>query len=527
MIYFIFAVIPIISLLLLIVKYEWSVSQGVSLVLMGTIIISMTLFKAPLDLIASEITKGIWSSLSIIWVIFSAILMYEVIRQAGALESIKEALLKFSSNRIILVLTIGQVFVGFLQGITGFGVPVAVGTILLCSIGVLPIPAVLISLFGQAWGGTFGTLAVAWDSLILASGLTNLVDINNAALIASLLIWILNLASGMMILYIYGKGKAVKYGFPIIGFISIIQGGGQLIVSQFNATLASFLPSCITFIAIYIISRMKKYKTNCNIETNIFKDEISGDSKKELKVKISDAFLPYILLTGITLVILLNPVVKNFLSQFSLYLNFKGFTTGLGFTSPAVNKFAPISILTHSGTFLFISSIITIQYYKVKKYITNADLSKIYGTSINKTVNSGLAVVNLLVLSRIMAGTGQINEIAAVVAQVMKKSYIFISPLIGTLGSFITSSNMSSNILFGEFQSSTAQLLDIPEYLLVGAQTAGGAIGNLIAPSSIILGLTTAEKTGKEGEILRYMIPRAGVLSLVCGVVVCLIYMVV
>ena len=38
---------------------------------------------------------------------------------------------------------------------------------------------------------------------------------------------------------------------------------------------------------------------------------------------------------------------------------------------------------------------------------------------------------------------------------------------------------------------------------MLGAQTAGGAIGSIISPSKILLGTTTADLLGSEGKVLR------------------------
>ena len=71
---------------------------------------------------------------------------------------------------------------------------------------------------------------------------------------------------------------------------------------------------------------------------------------------------------------------------------------------------------------------------------------------------------------------------------------------------FMTASNMSSNILFGGFQVTTAQLLHVSVAGVLGAQTAGGAIGAAVSPSKIILGTTTANILGKEGEVLKLLL---------------------
>ena len=101
-----------------------------------------------------------------------------------------------------------------------------------------------------------------------------------------------------------------------------------------------------------------------------------------------------------------------------------------------------------------------------------------------------------------------------------------LAPLIGLLGSFMTGSNMSSNILFGSFQMTTSQMLNVDPSVILGAQTAGGSIGSSVSPSNIVLGTTTAEIPGREGEILKrnlmLTIPAAIVIGLSLFAMICI-----
>ena len=65
---------------------------------------------------------------------------------------------------------------------------------------------------------------------------------------------------------------------------------------------------------------------------------------------------------------------------------------------------------------------------------------------------------------------------------------------------------MSSNILFGDFQMTTSNLLGVDAASVLGAQSTGGAIGSAISPSKIILGTTTANILGSEGEVMKKII---------------------
>ena len=96
---------------------------------------------------------------------------------------------------------------------------------------------------------------------------------------------------------------------------------------------------------------------------------------------------------------------------------------------------------------------------------------------------SGIAVIGLVIMSKIMDGTGQTVVLANGIANVLGKVYIIFAPFVGLLGTFMTGSNMSSNILFGSFQMTTAKLLGANTAAILGAQSAGGAIGAAISPS--------------------------------------------
>jgi len=93
------------------------------------------------------------------------------------------------------------------------------------------------------------------------------------------------------------------------------------------------------------------------------------------------------------------------------------------------------------------------------------------------------------------------------------------------IGSFMTGSNMTSNILFGDFQVTTAKFLGVNQSAILGAQTTGGAIGSAISPGKIILGTTTAEILGSEGQVLKKIIPITTAAALVIGAIlfVCIV----
>ena len=156
-------------------------------------------------------------------------------------------------------------------------------------------------------------------------------------------------------------------------------------------------------------------------------------------------------------------------------------------------------------------------YYVKKGHLKRSSFKTLLLRSTYKVIPSGIAVIGFLIMSRIMSGSGMTTTLANGMANVMGSFYALLAPMVGLLGAFMTSSNMASNILFSEFQLTTAKLLSMDIATVLGAQTAGGAIGTATCPGNITLGCTTTGIIGKEGEVLRKTLPISIVAAVLMG----------
>ncbi len=515
------AALPIIVLLILMLKCGWGATEAAPIGVLTALVIATTVFKSDLQLIAMESAKGIWSALTVLLVVWTAILLFEVASEAKAFRVFRAGMQNFTPNELLQVLILGWIFESFLQGITGFGVAVAVGAPLLVGIGVAPIWAVLIPLIGHSWANTFGTLAVAWDALVSSANLTaDPVLLLRTALWAGIFIWIWNIILGISICWFYGKMPAVKKGLPAVIIISLIQGGGQLLLGQVNQTLCAFVPCCIALVVSLFLGKTKWYNTPWKVENSKIMDEKFAASASEdypQDMSLMQAFMPYFVLTGITLFVLLIAPVKAFLGQVSIGFDFPEMRTGYNYVVPAVKRFSSYAPFTHASMFLLLASLIGLVFFRRHNWISKEGTKTILMNSIDKTVPSGIAVIGFIVMSRIMGGTGMTVVLAEGIAGVFGPAYTWLAAVIGMLGAFMTSSNMASNILFAEFQLTTANILGLDPAGVLAAQTAGGAIGNTICPGNIILGTTTAGILGKEGLVLKKVLPITVIAAVIVG----------
>lgn len=516
------ACVPIIILLFLLLRCKWGGDEAASGGLLSSILTAYLVFGGGFDMISLAIAKGMWYAISIIMVVFPALLIYEVSRESGAFVVIRSGMQSFTPDKVLQVLAVGWIFVGFLQGITGFGVPVVVGAPLLIGMGVKPLTAVLITLLGQAWGNTFGTLGIAWD------GLVSQVDLSDPLVMKRTIIWtagmlgVVNLIAGLLIASLAGGYKGLKRNALTVVILGLLQGFGQMWLALLNPMLSNFVVVSLSLGLVFIIGKLPYYRQSVELYDPV--DDRQNYNACNNNMSIRQAFIPYVFLVVIAVVVLLNSNIKNYFGQWKLALPFAGKTTLLGFSTHDYSAYAPLAPLINSGFFLLLAAIVGYFAYQGLGYIQSGGLSRILKNSLKKTIPSAIAVIGLIAMSKVMDETGQTTVLAQGVAVVAGGTYPILSPFIGLLGTFMTSSNLSSNILFSDFQQKVGMMLQVDKAQLLAVQTVGGAIGSIIAPSKVLLGTTAAGILGQEGDIIRKFLLGAMLLCGVFGVIIFISY---
>jgi lactate permease len=113
-----------------------------------------------------------------------------------------------------------------------------------------------------------------------------------------------------------------------------------------------------------------------------------------------------------------------------------------------------------------------------------------------------------------------IKSIAVVLVEVTGSFYPLISPIIGALGTFVTGSDTSSNVLFGGLQVEVAKSLDMSPYWLAAANTGGATAGKMISPQSIAVATAATGIQGTEGKILNATLKFCLIYVIVLGLII-------
>ena len=183
---FLLAFIPIAFILILMVGFRWGAARSGGVGYLSALLIAILAFGAGVGLLAYSHAKALLLTIDVLFVIWAAFLLYRVADEAGAITTIGQSLPHLTADKGMQALIIGWVFASFLQGVGGFGVPVAVIAPILVGLGFSPLQAVVIPSLGHGWAVTFGSLGSSFIALMAATGLPADVLAPPAALFLSL-----------------------------------------------------------------------------------------------------------------------------------------------------------------------------------------------------------------------------------------------------------------------------------------------------------------------------------------------------
>lgn len=132
--------------------------------------------------------------------------------------------------------------------------------------------------------------------------------------------------------------------------------------------------------------------------------------------------------------------------------------------------------------------------------------------------NSIIAITAIVAMATVMDTSGMIGSIANTLVSVTGTGYIFIAPVIGALGTFVTGSDTNSNVLFGKLQTSAAAQLNIDPILLAAANTSGATGGKMISPQSIAIAVSATKMDGQGSAIMSGTLKYCAIYIIILGV---------
>jgi len=492
---FILSLIPLIVILYLMVGQRWGASRSGGAGYLAALLIAAVWFGTGPQALAYAHAKALILSLDVLLIIWAAFLLYRVADEAGAIRTIGEFLPHITADRGMQAIIIGWVFASFLQGVGGFGVPVAVIAPILGGLGFPPLAAVLIPSIGHGWAVTFGSLGSSFQALISA---TNLPDTLLAGP-SAVFLGATGLLTGAMVVHAAGGWPAVRR----LLFPTLLVGAGMALALYAAAVgglwnIASFIAGIAGMvISIALARRMQNASRDGAVDAKTLIVALSG----------------YAILIAVILVVQLIPPIRDFMGQVVFQVQFPEIGTSLGHITPAgVSRKIPI--FRHAGMLLAYSAVLAYLVYRRVGLYQPGAAGRILSGTLTRVLSSTISIISMVTMAVVMEHAGMTDALALGLAEGMGRIFPFTAPWIGALGAFMTGSNTNSNVMFGALQLRTAELLGFAPAIILAGQTAGAAVASAMAPTKVVVGASTAGMAGREGEVMRGLLVYIGLLVL-------------
>ena len=485
------AFLPIVVVIFLMVFYRLNGQIAGSIGWVLSIAIAFSVFGLNFSGILISQLKGIYLSIFVLAIVWPALTLYQLINQLGSVKALATWISLSMRSDGLLQVGLAWAFSGMIEGIAGFGLPVAIVSPILVGIGVSPVVAVAATAVGHSWSVTFGDMGVIFETLIAITRF----DPKLVLPPAGLMLGISCLLCGWGAMFLL---KQSKYWWQI-SLVAILMASTQYLFAWIGLIpLSAFSAGLVSILCLYILSR---------------KNPIKPQIPDELKAAAASYFCLAVLMILVTS---FQPV-NTFLKSFQLQFSFPSVTTAQNYLTPAVTQ--KLNIFLHPGSILTLVCMGSFFIYIRTGLLRKNELIQVAKRTWQSAAPTSLGVLSMVGLASVMDHSGMMLKLAQAVSTISGQAFPLISPLIGVLGAFATGSNNNSNVIFAQLQLNSANLLDLYPAVILAAQTTGGALGSMLAPAKIMVGCSTVGLKDGQGLILRQTLGFGIGIALIIGMI--------
>lgn len=501
------AFLPLGVLLLTMLGFKWSAPRAGTVSWIVALFCGWLFFGADGFVLGLACAKGLSLSLFVLLIIWAAVYLYNTIDSLGGIGVIGRSISGLVKPRLGQALLLAWVFSGFMQGIAGFGVPVAVVAPLMLMLGFPPVLSAVSVLVGHSWAVTFGSMGSSYYTIQLVTGIPGAAIGPTMAILFALPI----VATGFAVAIIASGWPAAKRGALAIVLVGVTVSFFVWLMAFWGAAqIASIVPGLVGCGMVWLICKTKLLRDGTG---NVNTPQVAEQNNR---MNFHIAFLPYYLLILLTVVSQI-PSIKEAASQLYFGIDYPGLETSLGYAVEPVEGYAKIRLLNHPAPLILATILLTFLFFRVsgrwKKGAGTIALRK----TVRQCLRTTIGIATMVMMALIMTNTGMTEIMANGIARVTGVVFPLFSPYIGVLGCFMTGSNTNSNVMFGALQVETALTLGISPLIIASVQSIGGSLGSAIAPAKVLIGSSLVGLVGREHEVMRKAIPYCLIIVFLVG----------
>ncbi len=525
------SLLPIVTVAVFLVLLRWPASRAMPLTYAVAVLLALLVWQVPGLQIVGATINGVVIALTLLYIIFGAILLLNTLQESGAISAIRQGFTDISSDRRVQVIIIAWLFGSFIEGSAGFGTPAAVAVPLLVGLGFPGMAAVMAGMIIQSTPVSFGALGTP----ILVGVNTGLsADPAIAEYAASLgyaqwedflsfvafRVAILHAIAGTLVPLIlvsfmtrfFGKSRSFAEGlqvWPFALFAAFAMTVPYLLAARFLGPEFPALIGSLSGLLIVVSAAragifVPNARDNWDFEDkSAWPEEWTGsaefkDTDTGPRMNLATAWMPYVV---VALLLLTSRAVAQFREFLqSVTLNWDGI---LGSTIN-MNAVQPLYL---PGTLFIVASLITVGMHR----LSIQAYASAWKTSLKVSAAASVALIFTVPMVQVFlntdggaAGYDQMPIVLADgVASLAGGAWPIFAPFIGGIGAAVAGSNTVSNMMFSLFQFGMGERILADPVWIVALQAVGGAAGNMICVHNVVAASAVVGLLGREGSIIR------------------------
>jgi lactate permease len=485
------AAIPLIVVLVLMGGLRKSGMVSSAYGLGSAAILAVAVWRMPVGLAAWSVAYGFaYAVCSILWLVFAALWLYNLAVSTGSFELLRKWVEQNASgDPCIQAILVAFCFGALLEGSAGFGSPIAVTAFLLVGLGFEARKAVMVALVANTAPVAFGGMGIP---IVALAGVTGLETMKLSAMVGRQLPF-LSFVLPFYLALLVGGGKGLRRCWPA----AVVAGGSfasaQFLVSNFWGPYATDVLSSLASMAA-LVAFLRVWSRRSSLKVATLEPVHSLDREAITGAQALSAWLPWIVLS---IVMMLWSYLKLF-QMGQIAIPVPELHNGILITLyqrlySAIFNFQPLA----TGTGVLVSVLATALCFRTHPRL----FLKAGGTTLRQLRLPGLTVLFIVGLAYLYNYSGMAFTLGAAVAQA-GAIFPVVSSYLGWAACFLSGSDTSANLLFGNLQVSAAHQLHLNPVLLAATNASGAVAGKMISPQNIAIGVTTVGLIGREGKVL-------------------------
>ncbi|WP_369178832.1 L-lactate permease [Streptomyces mutabilis] len=481
--------------------------------LLAAVLVAWLAYGMPLDQTASSAVQGaVFGIFPILWIVVNALWVYRMTVRTRHFDILRRSFGRLSDDPRIQALVVAFCFGALLEALAGFGAPVAICSVMLVALGFDPVRAAVVSLVANTAPVAFGAMGTPVVTLAQVTGLP-LDDVASvvgrqtpllALVVPLLLVALVDGRRGLRETWV--PALACGVAFAVAQFVAANYVSAQL------ADIGAALLGAGALVAVPQARRPAAEPVRAAVLTGVRSEQLD---ERDPRREIVRAYAPYALIVAVFSVAQI-PAVKDWLAKVTQTYDWPFLDVADPEGNPVGGNVFSLPVVSTGGTLVLFAGLATAVVLGVHARVAVRE----WLATVHELRFAILTVTSVLALAYVMNLSGQAATIGHFVAAA-GAGLAFLSPVLGWFGVAVSGSDTSANALFGALQVTAARESGLSPELLAAANSSGGVLGKMISPQNLTIACAAVGLAGREGDLLRKVLPWSlGLLLVMCLIVV-------